>query len=159
MRKGGCDERHAVAVLADPGVGRVALIQSLYIKLGLAAALLAVGFAAGSGWQKSTTAKVRQDFAEYRAEQARLNADTRQAALDAERAATAREHDLQAQIETLDKEARDAQAARDTARRAAAVAGDRLRHAIATINYLGNSPDTSATPPSQCSADRLGVIV
>ena len=43
-----------------------------YIKLAAAAALLGVGFLAGSGWQKSTTAQVRQDFADFVAKENRL---------------------------------------------------------------------------------------
>lgn len=120
-----------------------------YIKLAVAAALLGVGFAAGSGWQKSTTAQVRQDFADYRAQQARLDADARAQALTAERAATAREQALQATIDQLDQDARHAETARLAARADADRAAERLRTAIATINYLGNSPDPAAPAARQ----------
>ena len=128
------------------------MIPALYIKLGIAAVLLGVGFAAGTGWQKSSTAKVKQEFAEFRAEQARLNADTRQAALDAERAATAREHDLQSKIDTLDKEARHAETARTAARADADRAAERLRIALDALKHSArDASGAAAATAGQCA--------
>ena len=93
---------------------------------------------------------------------AKAESDARQAALDAERRVTAREHDLQAQIDQLDKEARDAQLARDTARRAADRAADRLRTALDSLRAVGarDAPGAAAAAAGQCApAERtLGVL-
>ena len=140
------------------------MIATAYLKAFAAAALLAVGFLAGSGWQKATTAQVRQQFADYRAKQARLDADARQQALEAERAATAREQTLQAQIDTLDQDTRHAQAARDTARADADRAHQRLRIALDTIRHAragdppGANPPASTVGPRQCGADPLDLL-
>lgn len=133
-----------------------------YIKLAAAAALLGVGFLAGSGWQKSTTAQVRQDFADYRAQQARLDADARQQALTAERAATAREQALQATIDQLDRDAKHAETARLAARADADRAAERLRTALATIRVHSRDAASANPPPAgQCppADDTLGLLI
>ena len=137
----------------------VGVIALPWGRLIAAAIVLAAGFAAGAGFEKRRTDAVQLEFAQYREAQQAATAAAAAAALRAEAEATAREHALQAQINQLDQDARHADEARIAARADADRAAERLRTAIATINYLGNSPSTSAAASDQCPADRFAELL
>lgn len=119
----------------------------------LAGALLAGGLQqARVSSAKTELAQVREQHAKAVADAALAAAAAHARALEIERELTAREQQLQATIDKLDQDARNAQAKHAADRAAATAAADRLRERLATITRAASAADRVASNDAASAA-------